>query len=531
MKALRKESTQFKEVILPLTDYEMTIIESTLNRLALHHQLHCSFEPARSELMMQKKILIPHTLKGKMTKGNQVIFHFIIGAGTERSLTHKSRLLLSYPDRHEEEVKKMILEIYHVMKAEMPHEFISMEHLLDYLGEATRLRVMYLSDNLLITVGEAIDSLFESFSYRGKAEFHHDRFERPERHRVEVTEDVHRYIAMNSYKIYEKNGLVFAVGITKQNNGRHVEHSISVFARTQDIESIQNLFDYRFEKMLFEGGDIKGGKFTGDQKIIRLAEKVTLDDIVLESTTRQQIEKEIFHFFNMEEIYRRAGLPFKRGVVLHGPPGTGKTMLSKILVSTMKETVIWVKAGDVTNTKDIDRIFRLARLGRPCIIILEDVDLYAVDRETFHGNGYTLATLMSHLDGLEENDGVLVILTTNRLERVEKAIVERPGRIDARIYMGELCVNNIAQLLHRKLGSFERHFPSFESVLPENLTLTGAMAIELSTMILKNAINHQVEITKNMTTNSQIIIEKEHVDAALMELESRLSRKRVGFRE
>jgi len=154
----------------------------------------------------------------------------------------------------------------------------------------------------------------------------------------------------------------------------------------------------------------------------------------------------------------------------------------------LEQTVIWVRAGDLTSVGDMNRVFQLARIGAPSVLILEDIDLYLQDRDNIKSDSVSIANMLAQLDGLEENDGVLVIVTTNKIETVEKAIVDRPGRIDSKIFMGELGKCVVIEILESKLKSFPKTFSSWNEVISEHVVMTGAQAVELSTTILRNSI-------------------------------------------
>ena len=132
---------------------------------------------------------------------------------------------------------------------------------------------------------------------------------------------------------------------------------------------------------------------------------------------------------------------------------------------------------------------------------------------------------MGHLDGLEENDGVLIVFTTNRIENIEKAIIDRPGRIDTQIFMGELGTKEIVQILDRRLGKFPRDFNLFTEVLPSHSMMTGALAVELSTVILRYSIINMND------AEGEILITETAVKNALKYIE-RLQNKslKLGFK-
>lgn len=410
------------------------------------------------------------------------------------------------------------------MKTAMPAGFVSMEHVTAFLGDSVEVHVTTLQKNLLVTGKNAVESVFAGFHRRGEVRYHNNHDRVPERIRLEVRENEFRYVAINMYTIYEKDGAVFAAGIVRCCDipGRDV-FSITVITKNDNSHRIAELFDDRFEDSLLGNSDISGGKFTGDQKIIKLKEKLTFADIALEASIKDKVRREIFDFFKVKDLYKKANLPFKRGVALYGPPGTGKTMIAKIIASTMKETVIWVKAGDIATADDINRVFRLARMGAPSVVILEDIDFYTEDRSSGSPSKIGIATLMSNLDGLEENDGILVVVTTNRIDLIEKAIIDRPGRIDSRIFIGELGRDSIAYLLEKKLGKFKRNFRSFLDVVPAHTVMTGALVVELSTSIMRQVLKNSSAVT------SDIVIKDADVQKAMKEMVRLENRSKTGF--
>jgi ATP-dependent 26S proteasome regulatory subunit len=123
----------------------------------------------------------------------------------------------------------------------------------------------------------------------------------------------------------------------------------------------------------------------------------------------------------------------KKGLLLYGPPGTGKTHTIRYLAGALSDhTTLLVTAEEVAF---IAEYMALARLLSPSIVVIEDVDLIARDREELQTpiQEALLNRLLNEMDGLRENSEVLFILTTNRPESLEAALASRPGRIDQAI--------------------------------------------------------------------------------------------------
>ena len=125
---------------------------------------------------------------------------------------------------------------------------------------------------------------------------------------------------------------------------------------------------------------------------------------------------------------RRLGQHLKRGVLLYGPPGTGKTHTVRHLLSRSEGTTAILLSGG--SLAFISEAARMARALQPSIVVLEDCDLIAEDRSFGHGPQPLLFEVLDAMDGLDEDADVAFVLTTNRVEALEHALAQRPGRVD-----------------------------------------------------------------------------------------------------
>jgi transitional endoplasmic reticulum ATPase len=159
----------------------------------------------------------------------------------------------------------------------------------------------------------------------------------------------------------------------------------------------------------------------------------TWEDVVMDPGVKNQLMKDILSFFTNEtkEIYMRYSIPYKRGILLHGPPGNGKTSTIRALIAhlmRLKEPVptLYVKStidkckGDHVSIK---KIFNHARKMAPCVVVLEDLDSLVNESKV-------RSYFLNEMDGLEANDGILIIGSTNHLDDIDEAIRSRPSRFD-----------------------------------------------------------------------------------------------------
>ncbi|WP_344294828.1 ATP-binding protein [Agromyces neolithicus] len=156
--------------------------------------------------------------------------------------------------------------------------------------------------------------------------------------------------------------------------------------------------------------------------------EVAEDQLVLEPETLESVVRHVVDLGDQRNVLRGLGLHLKRGLLLYGPPGTGKTLTVRHLLSRTPGTTAVLLNGPSIGF--ISMAAEIARAMQPAIVVLEDVDLVANDRSIAVRGNSVLFTILDALDGLEGDADVTFILTTNRVEVLERALADRPGRID-----------------------------------------------------------------------------------------------------
>ncbi len=236
---------------------------------------------------------------------------------------------------------------------------------------------------------------------------------------------------------------------------------------------------------------------------------VRRDGLILPPTVLERIERHTLGFSRHAERLRAAGRHLKRGVLLHGLPGTGKTLTAMYLAAQMPgRTVLLMTGGSV---RALEAACRLARLLTPASLILEDVDLIGTEREhQTVGANALLFELLNQMDGLADDADLLFILTTNRPDILEPALAARPGRIDQAIEVplpDADCRRRLFELYGRGLAA---DGIDFEDLLQRTGGASGAFIREL---LRKAAVFAAEE-----SGDGDLVVRPGHLNEALAEL-------------
>ncbi|MEE2568950.1 AAA family ATPase [Pseudarthrobacter sp. J64] len=151
-------------------------------------------------------------------------------------------------------------------------------------------------------------------------------------------------------------------------------------------------------------------------------------EVILPDGLLQKVSDHVVGIAEQREALSRHGQHLKRGVLLYGKPGTGKTHTVRYLLGRSEETTAILLSGG--SLARISEAATMARALQPSVVVLEDCDLIAEDRSFGHGPQPLLFQVLDAMDGLDRDADVAFILTTNRVDMLERALAQRPGRVD-----------------------------------------------------------------------------------------------------
>lgn len=211
-----------------------------------------------------------------------------------------------------------------------------------------------------------------------------------------------------------------------------------------------------------------------------------------------EILTDIKSFWKKADLYKSYKLMHKRGILLYGDPGCGKSgILQLCMMHIIKEL-----SGVVINIKNEDSIkayvemvpkLRQIEPGRPLVVIIEDIDSVAGD------SNYSTSVLLNILDGIKQIENVVYIATTNYPEKLEERITNRPSRFDRRYYVAPPSREVRKSYLENKIGNNKIDI-DIEKWLDdtEDLSMSHLKELFISVVLLDNKYENAIEHLKGM---------------------------------
>ena len=233
------------------------------------------------------------------------------------------------------------------------------------------------------------------------------------------------------------------------------------------------------------------------------------DQIVLPDEVLDNIERQVLGVGRHSGRLLASGQHLKRGVLLHGAPGTGKTHTVGYLLGQLPGATVIVISGRALGR--IREACSVARSLQPAIVVVEDVDLIAEQREARPGEHPLLFQLLNEMDGLNSAADVTFLLTTNRADLLEPALAARPGRVDLAAELPLPDADARRQLIRLYQGNLVLDLARPETVIERTEGVTAAFLKEL----LRKAALLSCE---DDPTDGPIRVTDAHLDAALDQL-------------
>ncbi|CAO3573592.1 unnamed protein product [Mortierella alpina] len=236
-------------------------------------------------------------------------------------------------------------------------------------------------------------------------------------------------------------------GSTVATSGAAVENiTISTLGRSREL--IQSLI-IEAQRKFIDRDKARTVIFQADQygawRRTKSRPKRPLDTIVMDPKLKNYIVNDAKEFFASESWYAERGLPFRRGLLLYGTPGTGKTSFIHALAGELGLNIYVVNLSSKNLTDDTLSELVSDTPSR-CLLLIEDVDAAFVQRESKDAaTGITFSGLLNSVDGVSAQEGRMLCMTTNHLDRLDEALI-RPGRVDVRARFGKATQSQAQEL-------------------------------------------------------------------------------------
>jgi len=313
----------------------------------------------------------------------------------------------------------------------------------------TQLLVGYIYDNIKEKNGIYIDfdkHYVKDYGYKGKKHYFHLIIPVNGIYKInDIIIDIYDNKINNEVSIVKYKEIFYPIKeikFTAENNDvikKFIENAINI--KKKEIENISTISTEKIKKKVYS----KYGWMNTSS-----IPKRNLNTIFLKDGQINEIQEKIMDFINEKTYsdYIKHGIPYKYNILLHGVPGVGKTSLIHAIASMCNANLCILNInGDLKENDMIDAIRNVNDDEGISLIVIEDIDCIFSDRKTLdsHKNHITLNGLLNCLDGFNNQEGVILIMTTNFPDKLDEALL-RSGRIDLNIeltYLDKYQARNI----------------------------------------------------------------------------------------
>jgi chaperone BCS1 len=204
--------------------------------------------------------------------------------------------------------------------------------------------------------------------------------------------------------------------------------------------------------------------------------KRPLESVLLPPGLGERLHADVVEFTKSQQWYLERGIPYRRGYLLYGPPGCGKSSFIFALAGSLNYNLALLNLNDKGLTDD--RLNALLAVVPPrCIILLEDVDAaFSKEREQKNTYSVTFSGLLNALDGVASTEERVIFMTTNHLERLDAALI-RPGRVDVKLEVGYATPQQMKGMFLRFFPAAEREAEQFVAAVQRAQTKRAAQGL------------------------------------------------------
>ena len=251
------------------------------------------------------------------------------------------------------------------------------------------------------------------------------------------------------------------------------------------------------ERNVFRGQvvSLESTMWGGTEVVFHERPSLDRDDVILPENVLRDIERHTLLVGERAGALLAARRHLKRGLLLYGAPGTGKTHTVRWITAELEETTVIVLSGGSLGA--VGPVCRLARELAPSLLVLEDVDLVAGERTMRGQGGPLLFELLNELDGMADDADVAVVLTSNRPELLEPALAARPGRVDLAVEIPLPDADCRRRLFDLYARGMALELADRDAVISRTNGVTASFFRELLRQALLEAVEHDSGVVRD----------------------------------
>ena len=278
-----------------------------------------------------------------------------------------------------------------------------------------------------------------------------------------------------------------------------------------------------------------GGMGKSNAKVyVKSSNGIKFTDVAGEDEAKENLT-EIVEYLHDPDKYKEIGASMPKGILLVGPPGTGKTMLAKAVAGEANVPFFSMSGSEFVEmfvgmgASKVRDLFKQAKEKAPCIVFIDEIDAIGKKRDGQVGGNdereQTLNQLLSEMDGFDSSKGILILGATNRPEILDKALL-RPGRFDRRIIVDKPDLKGRVEIL--KVHAKDVKMDETVDLDAIALATSGAVGSDLANMINEAAINAVKEGREFVSQKDlfaaveQVLVGKEKKDRIMSKEERRI---------
>jgi hypothetical protein len=261
-------------------------------------------------------------------------------------------------------------------------------------------------------------------------------------------------------------------GLTLQVVATADDYALGVAAEIRRLAGVHNVFR---SQVLSFGREV----FGHGETLLSFHRRpvMGIDQLIMPAQTLAAVQRQVVDVARHKQRLLDAGQHLKRGLLLYGPPGVGKTHTVRYLIGNLSDTTVISLTGGALHL--IAEACSVARALEPAMVVVEDVDLIAEDRGMRPGQHPMLFQLLNEMDGLASDAAVVFVLTTNRADLLEPALAARPGRVDQAVELTLPDLDARRRLFELYRGALQIDTRGLDAVLARTEGVTASFLKEL----------------------------------------------------